>query len=65
MKLSDLSDEEWFRRLSARHLAQQTAIREWWQYYEQPAWIERPWYALQQAVTSYQVCFIVAFYIGT
>lgn len=38
MKLSDLSDEEWFRRLSARHLAQQAAIRAWWAYYdgEQP-----------------------------
>jgi hypothetical protein len=38
VKLSDLSDEDWFKRLSARHLAQQTAIRDWWAYYdgEQP-----------------------------
>ena len=38
MKLSDLSDEDWFKRLSARRLAQQTPIRDWWQYYdgEQP-----------------------------
>lgn len=38
MKLSDLSDEQWFARLSARRLAQQTPIREWWEYYdgEQP-----------------------------
>lgn len=38
MKLSDLSDEQWFQRLSARHNAQQRAVREWWQYYdgEQP-----------------------------
>jgi len=38
VKLSDLSDEQWFSRLSARRNAQSTAIREWWQYYdgEQP-----------------------------
>lgn len=38
MKLSDLSDEEWFRRLSARRNAQSAAINAWWQYYdgEQP-----------------------------
>lgn len=38
MKLSDLSDQDWFTRLSARRLAQQVHIREWWQYYdgEQP-----------------------------
>jgi hypothetical protein len=38
VKLSDLTDEEWFNRLSARRLAQQTPIRDWWQYYdgEQP-----------------------------
>lgn len=38
VKLSDLTDQEWFSRLSARRLAQATPIREWWQYYdgEQP-----------------------------
>lgn len=38
MKLSDLTDEQWFRRLSARRDAQSAAIRGWWQYYdgEQP-----------------------------
>lgn len=38
MKLSDLSDEQWFRRLSARRDAQAAAITGWWQYYdgEQP-----------------------------
>lgn len=38
MKLSDLSDEQWFQRLSARRMAQQAAIRGWWAYYdgEQP-----------------------------
>lgn len=38
MKLSDLSDEEWFKRLSARRNAQAAAITAWWQYYdgEQP-----------------------------
>ena len=34
MKLSDLSDEQWFQRLSARRLAQQQAIRDWWAYYD-------------------------------
>jgi hypothetical protein len=38
VKLSDLSDEQWFQRLSARRNAQAAAIRQWWQYYdgEQP-----------------------------
>ncbi len=38
MKLSDLSDEQWFLRLSARRDAQQAAIKGWWEYYdgEQP-----------------------------
>lgn len=38
MKLSDLSDEDWFKRLSARRNAQAAAITGWWQYYdgEQP-----------------------------
>jgi len=38
MKLSDLSDEQWFLRLSARRDAQQAQIRQWWEYYdgEQP-----------------------------
>lgn len=38
MKLSDLSDEAWFKRLSARRDAQLAAINAWWQYYdgEQP-----------------------------
>lgn len=38
MKLSDLTDEQWFRRLSARRNAQAQAIRDWWAYYdgEQP-----------------------------
>lgn len=38
MKLSDLSDEQWFKRLSARRDAQAAAIKGWWQYYdgEQP-----------------------------
>jgi hypothetical protein len=38
VKLSDLSDEQWFQRLSARRLSQQAGIRQWWQYYdgEQP-----------------------------
>ena len=34
MKLSDLSDEQWFQRLSARRNAQATAIRDWWAYYD-------------------------------
>lgn len=34
MKLSDLSDEQWFQRLSARRSTQQTPIREWWEYYD-------------------------------
>lgn len=38
MKLSDLSAEDWFKRLSARRNAEATLTREWWQYYdgEQP-----------------------------
>jgi hypothetical protein len=38
VKLSDLSDEQWFKRLSARRDAQVSAIQAWWQYYdgEQP-----------------------------
>ena len=38
MKLSDLSDEEWFKRLSARRDREAADIRKWWQYYdgEQP-----------------------------
>jgi hypothetical protein len=38
VKLSDLSDEDWFKRLSARRNAQSAAIAGWWQYYdgEQP-----------------------------
>lgn len=38
MKLSDLSDEQWFLRLSARRNAQVQAINDWWAYYdgEQP-----------------------------
>lgn len=38
MKLSDLTDDDWFRRLSARRNAQATAVRQWWEYYdgEQP-----------------------------
>ena len=38
MKLSDLTDEQWFQRLSARRNSQSAAIRDWWQYYdgEQP-----------------------------
>lgn len=38
MKLSDLTDEQWFRRLSARRDQQAADIRAWWQYYdgEQP-----------------------------
>lgn len=40
MKLSDLSDEQWFQRLSARRNAQvagtasSLGIRQWWQYYD-------------------------------
>lgn len=34
MKLSDLSDEQWFLRLSARRDAEQRCIREWWEYYD-------------------------------
>lgn len=34
MKLSDLSDEQWFQRLSARRNAQAPAIRGWWEYYD-------------------------------
>lgn len=38
MKLSDLTDEQWFKRLSARRDANRTAARAWWAYYygEQP-----------------------------
>lgn len=38
MKLSDLSDQDWFDRLSARRNAESGSIRDWWQYYdgEQP-----------------------------
>jgi hypothetical protein len=38
VKLSDLTDEQWFSRLSARRNAQAGAIKGWWQYYdgEQP-----------------------------
>jgi hypothetical protein len=38
VKLSDLTDEEWFARLSARRLRESIGIRDWWQYYdgEQP-----------------------------
>lgn len=40
MKLSDLNDDEWFKRLSARRNAQvagtttQLGIRQWWEYYD-------------------------------
>jgi hypothetical protein len=34
VKLSDLSDEQWFLRLSARRNAQATPIKEWWEYYD-------------------------------
>lgn len=34
MKLSDLTDQQWFERLSARRLRQQQAIKEWWEYYD-------------------------------
>lgn len=34
MKLSDLSDEQWFRRLSARRLSKLAAIQDWWNHYE-------------------------------
>lgn len=34
MKLSDLTDEEWFKRLSARRDREMTAIRDWWAYYD-------------------------------
>lgn len=38
MKLSDLSDQQWFERLSARRNVQVQGIRDWWAYYdgEQP-----------------------------
>lgn len=38
MKLSDLSDEDWFKRLSARRDAERAAVQAWWAYYdgEQP-----------------------------
>jgi hypothetical protein len=38
VKLSDLSDQDWFARLTARRLRDQENIRMWWQYYdgEQP-----------------------------
>jgi hypothetical protein len=34
VKLSDLSDDEWFARLYRRHLEQQGTIRQWWEYYD-------------------------------
>ncbi|VXC08280.1 phage portal protein [Aeromicrobium sp. 9AM] len=34
MKLSDLSDEDWFKRLSARRNANTAQIRDWWQRYD-------------------------------
>lgn len=38
MKLSDLTDEQWFQRLSARRNTKSADIQGWWQYYdgEQP-----------------------------
>lgn len=38
MKLSDLTDEQWFLRLSGRRNRESQCIREWWEYYdgEQP-----------------------------
>lgn len=34
MKLSDLSDQQWFERLSGRRAANLGAIRGWWSYYD-------------------------------
>lgn len=34
MKLSDLSDQDWFNRLSARRNNSLKAISEWWEYYD-------------------------------
>lgn len=34
MKLSDLSDEQWFKRLSARRDTNLTAIQDWWNHYD-------------------------------
>lgn len=48
MKLSDLSDEDWFKRLSARRNAQAAAINGWWQYYEG----EQPLYYLLRILSE-------------
>lgn len=54
MKLSDLSDEQWFQRLSARRNAQlagtptQLGIRQWWQYYDG----EQPLYYLLRVLSE-------------
>lgn len=34
MKLSDLTDEQWFRRLSARRETKLATIKYWWDYYD-------------------------------
>lgn len=44
MKLSDLTDEEWFKRLSARHMLEAPKARGWFQHYdgERPhLWVSR------------------------
>jgi hypothetical protein len=34
VKLSDLTDEQWFLRLSARRDREAQCIRDWWHYYD-------------------------------
>lgn len=48
MKLSDLSDEQWFRRLSARRDAKVAATQAWWQYYDG----EQPLYYLLRVLSE-------------
>jgi hypothetical protein len=48
VKLSDLSDKDWFERLSARRLREQEAIRAWWAYYEG----EQPLYYLLRILSD-------------
>ena len=44
MKLSDLTDEEWFLRLSARRVRDSLGIRDWWAYYDGE---QTPYYLLK------------------